>query len=381
MLQKRRKSLLDAAHNAVYNSPLFVNHGKRFFSFIFSLLALHSVVVSAASSLCREILKSPFERNEVPFKKEVFDFGDALLNNFFKHTDFALLKQEQKEAFVLQNKRKIIENLILQGAIIEPVGKTTAYVVRGGESRLGRIAAGLKRIEVIVLVDIETLLKMNASGFYSPKRHMILLGLEDALYPNQISYNLLHEAMHASIDHKALFIPRIYDEVESKTYEDFSLDEVIVYSKQVLQMVNKKVESQNSESVGAGRNKNLLAAVKIFKELSLRTLHKKNELLKVIDFLKKVEENPSILKGKAFSFSFEGLDPQIILFKSGFMEYMPYQVTEELMQSDPSVRFKVFQGDGDSYAETLKRKAHASRVIIEEALYFAESAYNQSHDR
>jgi hypothetical protein len=342
------------------------------------LFALHSFFASAASSLCREILKSPSERNENAFKKEVFGFGDALLKEFFKHSDFALLKQEQKEAFILQNKRKIIENLILQGTIIEPVGKTTAYVVRGGESRLGRVATGLKKMGINVLVDVEALLKMNASGFYSPKRHMILLGLEDALYPNQISYNLLHEAMHASMDRKALFIPRIYDEVESKAYEDFSLDEVIVYSKQVLQMVNKNIESQNSESVGAGRNKNLLAAVKIFKELSLRTLHKKNELLKVVEYLKKVEEDPSILKGKAFSFAFEGLDPQIILYKSGFMEYMPSQVTEEFMNSDPGIRYKVFQGDGESYAESLKRKAHASRVIIEEALYFAESAYNQS---
>jgi hypothetical protein len=48
------------------------------------------------------------------------------------------------------------------------------------------------------------------------------------------------------------------------------------------------------------------------------------------------------------------------------------------MNSDPGIRYKVFQGDGESYAESLKRKAHASRVIIEEALYFAESAYNQS---
>ncbi len=342
------------------------------------LFALHSVFASAASSLCREILKSPSERNEIAFKKEVFGFGDALLKEFFKHSDFALLKKEQKEAFIFQNKKKIIENLILQGTIIEPVGKTTAYVVRGGESRLGRVATGLKKMGITVLVDIEALLKMDASGFYSPKRHMILLGLEDALYPNQLSFNLLHEAMHASLDHKALFIPRIYDEAESKSYEDFSLDEVIVYSKQILQMVNKKIETQNSESVGSGRNKNLLAAVKIFKELTLRTLHKKTELLKVIEYLKKVEEDPSILKGKAFSFAFEGLDPQVILFKSGFMEYMPSQVTEELMQSDPSIRFKVFQGDGDSYSESLKRKAHASRVIIEEALYFAESAYNQS---
>jgi hypothetical protein len=325
-------------------------------------------------SPCSELLKHPTTRQTHLFKKEVFGLGDELLKKHFGHKEFALLDKTQKEIFVFENKKRIIDNLYLQGTVIEPLSKTTAFVVRGGISRLGRIATGLRKLGVTVIVDSEVILKINAAAFYSPKRRMIILGLEDALYPNQISLNLLHEVMHVSNDSKALFIPRIYDDVVGGSYEDFSLDEVIVYTKQIKHMVNKSVVHQNSEAVGKGRVDKLSSAIQILKELSKRTLSKKNELLKVIEYLKEVEKKPSLLNPRYYRFVVEGLDPQIFLMRSGFFEYLPSEVTDELIQADPSIQYKIFRGDAFSYWHYVRERARFSRKLIEEALLFAENA-------
>ena len=341
-----------------------------FFGFLESAFGAFS-----SPSPCKEILKHPSLRNLKIFKKEIFQQGDELLKNFFGHNDFFRLKKEEKELFVFENKKKIVENLVSQGTALEPVGQTTAFVVRGGERRLGRVASGLKKIGVSIILDVEVLLKINAAGFYSPKRHFIILGLEDALYPNQLSFNLWHESMHASFDSKALFIPRIYDEAEGKSYEDFSLDEVIVYSRQINQMINEGVSVQNIESLGTGRNKNFVSAIQIYKELSMRAYRKKSELLKVVAYLKEVEKNPSILNIRFSRYLLEGLDPQIYLLRSGFTEYTSSQLTNELLEADPSIRFKVFQGDQEAYDRKIKQRAKVSREIIQEALGLAESVY------
>lgn len=320
-------------------------------------------------------------RDDHLLNKEVFGLGDELLKKHFGHHEFALLDKTQKEIFVSKHKKRIAENLYLQGTIIEPISKTTAFVVRGGISRLGRIASSLKKLGVIVIVDSEVILKINAAAFYSPKRRMIILGLEDALYPNQISFNLLHEVMHASNDSKALFIPRIYDDVVGGAYEDFSLDEIIVYSKQIMHMINKGVVTQNSEAVGRGRVDKLSSAFQILKELSKRTLSKKDELIKVLDYLKEVEKNPSILNARHYRFIVEGLDAQIFLMRSGFFEYLPSQVTDELIQSDPSLQYKIFQGDIFSYYQKVRERARFSRNLIEMALFFAENAEIKVHTK
>jgi hypothetical protein len=349
-----------------------------FFHLAFGVFLSSSPVYS---SPCNEILKHPTVRDDHLFKKEVFGLGDELLEKHFGHNEFALLDKTQKEIFVFEHKKRITENLSLQGTVIEPIGKTTAFVVRGGISRLGRIATGLRKLGVTVIVDSEVILKINAAAFYSPKRRMIILGLEDALYPNQISFNLLHEVMHASNDSKALLIPRIYDDFVGGSYEDFSLDEIIVYSKQIMHMINKGVVTQNSEAVGKGRVDKLSSAFQILKELSQRTLSKKDELIKVLDYLREVEKNPSILNARHHRFIVEGLDPQIFLMRSGFFEYLPSQVTEELIQSDPSIQYKIFQGDIFSYWLALREKARFSRKLIEKALFFAENAEIKVHTK
>jgi hypothetical protein len=354
---------------------------KCFYKFIFFFgfikLALGGSFSSKNyTSPCSEILKHSFFRNQKDFKKEIFHRGDKLLKEFFGHSDFFLLKKEEKELFVFKNRKKIVQNLVYQGTAIEPIGDSTAFVIRGGESRLGRVASGLNKIGVSLILDWDVLLKINAAGFYSPKRHFIILGLEDALYPNQLSFNLWHEAMHASLDSKALFIPRIYDEAEDKSYEDFSVDEVVVYSKQINHMVNARLGNQNVEFYGTGRNKNFLSAIQIFKELSIRTLNKKNELLKVVDHLNEVERDPSVLNIRMSRFLIEGLDPQIYLFRCGFTQYLSSQLTQELLKADPSIRLRVFQGDPEAYYRNIKQRAKVSREIILKALELAESVKN-----
>ena len=325
------------------------------------------------ASSCSEILKHPLDRHRQKVVEEIFKQGDELLMDYFDHNDFYSLQKEEKELFVFKNKKKIIEQLIHQGTILRLVGDKKFFVVRGGETRLGRVAAALNKKGISLILDLELLLKINAAGFYTPKRHFIILGLEDALYPNQLSLNLFHEAMHASLDTKALFIPRIYDENESKSYEDFSIDELLTYSKQIRQMINSAVQSQNSESASKRRNDKILEAIRIYKELCRRTLAKKNELLKVVDYLKQVEVDPFMLKFRFNRFILEGLDPQIYLFRSGFTEYFSDQVTKELLDDDPSIQFKIFQGSSESYKIYITQRARVSQEIILNALKLAES--------
>jgi hypothetical protein len=353
---------------------------NKFFKLFFYFLALKSISAYASPVIprCSEILKSPFKRNKEALQKEIFEFGQNLLKEFFGHTDYGALTKDQRQAFVFKNKAKIIENVVKQGTELEPYKDSSVFIIKGGTSRLGRIAKGLVKMGINVVLDIPALLKMNASGYYSPERHVIILGLEDALFPNQLSYNFFHEAFHASLDYKALFIPRIYDDVGSRTYKDFSLDEVSVYSKQILQMVNENIKAQNKVSLAKNLNSEMVESMKVYKELSLRTLRKKSELLKVVEYLKKVEDDPSILKineDKKTSFILEGLDPQVVLLKSGFYEYKSSEINDELLALDPSARLKVFKGDEEAYMKSLSNRAWASRLIIEEALYFAELAF------
>jgi hypothetical protein len=349
---------LDAAPDAVYNKPLAV---IKIIKILLCFLALDFAHASLSARPCREILKHPSVRDKAALKKEIFEVGESLLKEFFGHGDFGKLNKQQRLDFLSHNKNKILENIIQQGTVLEPLPNSSAFVVSGGTSRLARVAIGLKKMDLKIVLDMETLLKMHASGYYSPQKRMIMLGLEDALFPNQMSYNLLHEAFHASLDYKSLFIPRIYDQVSSQSYKDFSVDEVFVYSKQIMQMVNANIKIQNRLSLAENPNSEIVEAVKVYKELSLRTLRKKNELLKIVEYLKKIEEDPRVLEEKnddrKSSFVFDGLDSEIVLHKSAF-----YQSNSDKAKEKASLN-------------SIRDRAWVSRLIIEDVLYFAEMAF------
>ena len=325
---------------------------KDYFHIIL-LLALSVLRVHASSfsdQPCREILKQNPERDQKKLKAEILEPGEKLLRSYFPHSDFHNLSKYEKINFSLTAKHEIIENMISQGTVVFPVPYSTAFAILGGKSRIGRVAHNLRRQGINLLIDFETLYSHDVDGFYSPSRRVITLGLEDALFPNQISYSLMHEATHALLDQKVLFIPRIYDSLDTETYLDFSIDEVITYSKQMLQMVNPNIVVQNSRRTNAARATGLFSAGYTLRDLSIRILAKKRGLLHIVEFLKKVEEKPSLLKMHENEFVIIGLDPEIALSKSGFLSDLP---------------------------QNLKQKIKATRVVIEEVIRIAEMAVGE----
>ena len=165
---------------------------KKIIKILFCFFVFYNHLSASPTSVpCKEILKSPLERNKILLKKEIFEAGEGLLKEFFGHSRWRDLKKEQKQSFLSQNKEKIIQNVIQQGTVLEAVADSSSFVVRGGTSRFARMATGLKKLGITTVLDMEALLQMRASGYYSPKKHTILLGLEDALYPNQLSYNYM----------------------------------------------------------------------------------------------------------------------------------------------------------------------------------------------
>ncbi len=346
-------------------------------SIFFYFLALKGAFAfGSANHPCLEILKNPLDRDKLRLRKEIFEPGDQLIKEIFGHSSFAKLKIAQQREFYSENKNKIIQNVIQQGTILEPVSNSSSFLVKGGLSRLGRVAKGLEKMGISVELDVERLLKKPASGFYSPQRSKIILGLEDVLYPNQLSYNLFHEIIHVSLESKSLFIPMIYDGLNQQNYRYFGLDEIFVYSKQIRLMLNQKVKEQNITSHETeNSNADLVQAVRFYKELSLRTLRKKDDLLKVVEYLRKVEKDPTILEEKDSSFLLEGLDPQIVLHKSEFYQYLPEMIDDAVSASDPRAKEKIFKGDREAYLDSVRDRAWMSRLIIEDALFFAESAF------
>jgi hypothetical protein len=340
---------VDAGLDAMYKIPV-----SRFISFLFCILFLQFDLSFASTNDCREILKHPFLRDEKTLKQEIFGLADYLLKEFSEQKNLSssklfFLSPEQKQEFVLQNKNKIIENLHMQDTALEPIGKSSTYFyVSGGMSRLGRVATGLRKLGVNIYLDIEL---VDSPGIYMHDYKTIVLGLEDALYPNQMSFHLLHNAYHVLNYERSLFVPTIFDKSTFQTTREFALDDIIVLKKIITQMLgNQKVEKQNSLSpAGDGKNLGLRPAMVQLRELSKCTLRKKKDLLKVIQYLKQIEENPKILNDKEFFALFEAMGAEIV-FDVHALEL------------------------AESYPGSIKEKARESIKLIEEALSIAESS-------
>jgi hypothetical protein len=310
---------------------------------------------SAAHQSCLEILKQSFDRDKEAFKNEIFGPGEKLLQSYFSHSNFYKIPKSDQIDFALHAKFEIIQNMIDQGTDIHSIPHSTAFVVLGGKSRIGRIAHNLRRQGINLLIDFETLYFYGIDGFYSPRNKIITLGLEEALFPNQVSYSLLHEATHAFIDQKVLFVPKILSEQnalhsqESHDYAEFTIDEVITYSKQMLQMVNPEISTQTTRRTNAARASGLFSASQFMKDLSVRIVAKKDSLLRIVHFLKQAEDNPSLINTELDTFGLNPneLDPNISLAKSGFLHEEPQKINS---------------------------KIRATRVVIEEAIRIAELA-------
>ncbi len=309
--------------------------------------------VFAGSNSCRYILLHPSLRHEKTLKRNIFSQGDKLLREAFILDDrfprFSFLSVEQKKEFVFHHKEKILQNLISQETIVDPIGKSKSYFsVNGGNSRLGRFSSALKKMGVNVFLDFEL---VDSSALYMHDYKTVVLGLEEALYPNQLSLNLFHVAQHASHYERTLLLPIIFDKVSTKTFKGFSIDEILVYEKEISQMMrSEKIKLQNVHlRAQSSKNLRLRPALGIFRELSMRVLLKKYQLLKVVNYLKEVEKDPDLLKNKEFLSQFEELGPELIVDIHAF----------ELRESYPG---------------SIQVKARGSIDLIEKAINIAESS-------
>ena len=269
-------------------------------------------------SICKEILKAPSERKFHFLKDNIFIQGDLLLNDFFGHDQFTQLTRSEIGHFIEKKELQIIENLSNQETLIEHTSSPSSFVVKGGMSRLGRTAFALKKSNISVVIDLKRMQKIDSLGEYVPAERIIYLGLEDALYPNQLSLNLQHEAMHSSFNKKTLFIPFITSRVgefRSSLYEGFALDELIIQLQNLRVIKNKNLTNQIKSRIKE------TDIIFIIQELAPRILLKKKELLKVAQTMLQLQKNPEILisskilESKEKAYMFENLDPDIALIK------------------------------------------------------------------
>lgn len=334
-----------------------------FFSVFFSVFIPHTIFASEvenhSQNNCKEILKSPIERDQNALMEEIFGPGDALAKELFENTgisfqDRSLMDKNQRREFLKLNTDKIYEHLIQQGTQIQryPVNYyikgSTSYVVQGGKSRLGRVATALwEKRRYSLILDFSL---FNQYAMIDTGDRQIVLSLEDAFYPNHISLSLLHEIRHLHNFYENLVTPKI-DSLDPtiKSYQRFSLDEVIVMYKDIQQMLHgaKNVKSQyvtfyQDKSGGS----ELSEYTEILKDLSARTLLKKNEFLKISDYLKEIEKDPTFYSNRSFMALFEAFSPKI---------YFPYL---DLWKY--------------SSLEEISKAARSSVALIEKALAIAE---------
>ncbi len=320
----------------------------------FFTLIFQSQKIYAATDPCRFLLSDPLLRNSKTLKRIIFAPGDNLLRTYFTELKgsrslFYKLDLEQKRSFVSAYQDKIYKNLIKSQTELESIAHSKSYfAVNGGQSRLGRIATGLKKMGINVFLDFQHL---DSEGLYMYDYKTIVLGLEEALYPNELSFNFLNLAQHAWNYEHTLTIPMVYDKVPTKTVKAFAVDELIVFEKEIFRMQNlDKTFSQNSQlSFADYRKAKIQSATDLLRELSIRLLLKKYDLLKAVNYLKKIEKDPSLLQNEEFLSKIQRLGPELILDLHSF-EFMDSLV--------------------------IQKKARASIELIEKSLGIAEKVFD-----
>ena len=275
---------------------------------------------------CKEILKPPLERDQNILMQEIFAPGDALVKELFEKSGFSfedrhLMSEQQRKDFLKQNASKIYEHLINQGTEFFPFSQDnqseckTCYHVKGGQSRLGRVAKALREKRgYYLIIDFNS---FKQSAYFDTGDREIGLSLEDAFYPNHINFSLLHELRHLHGEFDNLIIPKIISAgPRNKPYPSFSLDEVRIIYKDLwlMQYGAKNFTSQyltlhKYEDGG----KEFLEFKDILKDLSERTLLQKVELLKILDCLREIEKEPSLFSQETYLDSFALLGGKIFI--------------------------------------------------------------------
>jgi hypothetical protein len=338
--------------------------------FIFNIFIFWSSLSLADSSSCRLILQDPLARDKESLEEFIFSDGDQFVFQNMKN------KTDHGQIFA-QNKEKILALLEKQGTFIAPVGEESfqenIYFIQGGESRLGRIAQKVWSLYgVRLLIDFDRL--QDAAGSYHSYEKSIMVGLEDILYPNQLSRVLWHEAIHAKNDFESLVHLVIEDGTgESNPYPSFHLDELIAYEKNLIHIQNSKLLGQRVIGERKNIHPRLYSIQEILKDLSQRTLAKKEHILSFLSHLKSLEKNPKLAFQKTYkTLDFKELSPQVKVFTSGFLKDPLVSVPSRYFDLYPNLKENYFNGTPEEYRKDFMRRTRYSISLILKVLEIAE---------
>ena len=324
----------------------------------------------ASTNPCRIILVDPLLRNKESLEDLIFSDGDDFVFQNMKD------KIEHDQVFA-ENKEKLLSLLEKQGTQVAPLGsegfQENVYIIEGGESRLGRIAQKVWSLYgVRVLIDFKRL--QDAAGLYNSLDRSIVIGLEEILYPNQLSKTLWHEVLHAKNDFKSLVHLVIDDGASTDNpYPSFYLEEILTYEKNLKHLRNINLFSQRVEGDRKNIHLRRYSFEEIIKDLSRRTLAKKEEILAVLKHLKALEKNPKLAFQKTYeTLDFKWVSPQIKVFGSGFLMDSLGSVPRRYLELYPFLKEHYFKGSPEEFRKDFIRRTHYSINLISKALEIAE---------
>ena len=333
----------------------------------------------ADSSSCLVILQDSYLRDMQSLEELIFADGDQFV---FQRIKDEKDKENHGQVFA-QNKEEIFALLEKQGTLVAPLGKESyrenIFVIQGGQSRLGRIAQKVSTLYgVRMLIDFVRL--KDAAGSYYSFDKSIIVGLEDILYPNQLSKTLWHEVIHAKNDFESLVHLVIEDGAgESNPYPSFSLDELIAYEKNLLHIKNSKLKGQRVEGDRKNMHPRFFSSQEILKDLSRRTLAKKEEIMSLVSGLYDLEKNPKVPFQKIYkTLYFKDFIPEVKVYESRFLMDPLGSIPERYIDLYPHLRKHVFQGTPDEYRKDFTRRTHYSINLILKALEIAEKHPGES---
>ncbi len=324
----------------------------------------------AGTNPCRVIIEDPLLRNKQSLEDLIFSDGDQFVFQNMKN------KVEHGEVFV-QNKEKILSILEKQGtqvSLIEDAGfNENVYVIKGGESRLGRIAQKVWAFYGIkTVIDFQRL--QDAVGMYYSYSKSIIVGLEDILYPNQLSKTLWHEVIHAKNDYESLVHFVIDDGTKGDVpYPYFHLDELVAYQKNLKHLRSTKVLPQRVEGDRKSFHLRFYSFEEILKDLSRRTLAKKPEILILLDHLRALEKNPNLAYQKIYmTLEFKNLFSDVKVLESGFLKDSIGSVPDRYLEFYPHLKDYFFKGSPEEFRNDFLKRTRYSINLILEALEIAE---------
>jgi len=329
-----------------------------------------SLSEAAHLSPCRVILQDPRIRDKEILDELIFLDGDQFVFQNMKN------KGDHGQVFS-QNKEEILALLEKQDTRVTPAGdqdnQKNIYIIQGGQSRLGRIAQKIWTLYGIrMMIDFKYL--KYAAGAYNQSEKSIVIGLEDILYPNQLSETLWHEAIHAKNDFESLVHLVINDGMgEDTPYPSFYLDELIAYEKDFSYNKNSKLAAQYAKLQNKITYPRSINFSETLKDLSQRVLSKKTELLDLISHLKALEKNPKLQYQKITSFSFQlNKYREIKVVPSSFLKDPKGSVPRRFLDLFPDLKNRTFMGTHKEYRKDFIRRTHYSINLISKALEIAE---------